>query len=288
MDRLLVTGGSGLLGSRFQDVAGESYEIITTHHQNPLKDTIPLNITNQNDVQDKITHLNPDVVIHSAALTKVDYCEEHPAKAWALNVQGTENIIKACQKTGSKLIYVSSDFVFDGRKGTYSEDDATGPINYYAYTKVKGEEAVQKSGLEYAITRVSVLYGWHARMGFVSWVIHELKSENEINVVDDHFNSPTLAINARDAILKIIKKDKQGIYHTSGCQRISRFDFAVNISKVFELEENLINPIKSSDLVQKANRPKDSSLSVDKAQKDLKINMLNTLKGLKRMKEAKL
>ena len=288
MDRLFVTGGSGLLGYSFQEVAGQDWNIITTHHQNPGKDTIPLDVTNQKDVQEKIVHLNPDVVIHSAALTNVDYCEVHPQEAWARNVQGTKNIILACQRTGSKLIYVSSDFVFDGCKGNYSEDDATGPLNYYAYTKLKGEEAVLKSDLRYAITRVSVLYGWHAQRGFVSWVINELKDENKINVVDDHYNSPTLDSNARDAILKIIEKNKQGIYHTSGSQRISRFDFAVNISRVFELDENLINPIKSSDLIQEAKRPKDSSLSVDKAQKDLKINMLNTLKGLKRMKEAKL
>ncbi|BDZ70529.1 NAD(P)-dependent oxidoreductase [Methanobacterium petrolearium] len=277
-----------MLGSSFRDVEGRDYKIITTHHQNPDKDTIPLDVTNHKDVQDKIGHLNPDVVIHSAALTNVDYCEEHPAEAWALNVQGTENIIKACKMTGSKLIYVSSDFVFDGCKGNYSEDDGTCPLNYYAYTKLKGEEAVWKSGLEYAITRVSVLYGWHARRGFVSWVTNELNGGHEINVVDDHYNSPTLDSNARDAILKIIETDKQGIYHTSGSQRISRFDFAVNISRVFELDESLINPIKSSDLVQKAKRPKDSSLSVNKVHKDLKINMINTLEGLKHMREARL
>ncbi|MGZ7136547.1 MAG: dTDP-4-dehydrorhamnose reductase, partial [Methanobacterium sp.] len=273
---IFVTGGSGLLGSKFtRDYF--NYDIIRTFNANPENKCISLNITDEKDTLNKIRSTNPDLVIHSAALTNVDFCEDHRREAFEINVKGTQNIVKACEKVGSKLIYVSTDFVFDGEKGMYEEGDKTNPLGYYALTKLQGEESVQNSVLDYAITRVSVLYGWHRRSNFVTWVIDELNAGNEINVVTDQYNSPTLADNVTEAIIKIFEKDKEGIYHTSGSERINRFDFAKNIAEVFNLDKGLINPIKSNKFVQKAKRPKDSSLCVEKAEKDLKMKMLNTL-----------
>ncbi|MGZ7210368.1 MAG: dTDP-4-dehydrorhamnose reductase [Methanobacterium sp.] len=281
---IFVTGGSGLLGSKFtRDYF--NYDIIRTFNANPENKCISLNITDEKDTLNKIRSANPDLVIHSAALTNVDYCEDHRREAFEINVKGTQNIVKACEKVGSKLIYVSTDFVFDGEKGMYEEGDKTNPLGYYALTKLQGEESVQNSVLDYAITRVSVLYGWHRRSNFVTWVIDELNAGNEINVVTDQYNSPTLADNVTEAIIKIFEKDKEGIYHTSGSERINRFDFAKNIAEVFNLDKGLINPIKSNKFVQKAKRPKDSSLCVEKAEKDLKMKMLNTLEGLNEMKK---
>ncbi|AEG17590.1 dTDP-4-dehydrorhamnose reductase [Methanobacterium paludis] len=287
MKRLFITGGSGLLGSKFKYIAGSKYEIVTTHHKNPGENSVLFDITDENDVMNKITSLNPDAVIHAAALTNVDYCEDHPKEAWNVNAKGTDNIAKACEKTGSKLTYVSTDFVFDGERGMYSEEDKTNPLGYYASTKLEGEEFIrQYDDLNYAIARVSVLYGWHTRMNFVTWVIDELKNGNEINIVTDQYNSPTLADNAAEAMIKIFEKDKTGIYHTVGDERINRFDFARNIAEVFDLDSSLINPTKSTNFVQKAKRPKDSSLNVEKVQRDLGIKMLNTTEGLNYMKKV--
>ncbi|MEN4007126.1 MAG: dTDP-4-dehydrorhamnose reductase [Methanobacteriaceae archaeon] len=285
---IFVTGGSGLLGSKFNKDSFEEYDkydIIKTFNRNPENNCISLDITDHSDVLAKIESSNPDLVIHSAALTNVDYCEDHQNEAYEINVKGTENIVKACEKIDCKLIYVSTDFVFDGKKGMYDEDEKTNPLGYYALTKLQGEKLVQNSNLNYAISRVSVLYGWHRRLNFVTWVINELKLENEINVVTDQYNSPTFADNAAEAMIKIFEKDRKGTYHIAGDERISRFDFAKNIAEVFDLDKNLINPVKSSEFVQKAKRPKDSSLSIEKARKDLKIKMLNTIEGLKEMKK---
>ncbi|MGZ7159661.1 MAG: dTDP-4-dehydrorhamnose reductase [Methanobacterium sp.] len=281
---IFVTGGSGLLGSKFTRDCF-NYDIIRTFNANPENKCISLDITDEKDTLNKIRSTNPDLVIHSAALTNVDFCEDHRREAFEINVKGTQNIVKACEKVGSKLIYVSTDFVFDGEKGMYEEGDKTNPLGYYALTKLQGEESVQNSVLDYAITRVSVLYGWHRRSNFVTWVIDELNAGNEINVVTDQYNSPTLADNVTEAIIKIFEKDKEGVYHTSGSERINRFDFAKNIAEVFNLDKGLINPIKSNKFVQKAKRPKDSSLCVEKAEKDLKMKMLNTLEGLNEMKK---
>lgn len=286
MLRILVTGGSGLLGSRFPVLADENYEIITTHHKHPSKETIPLDIKEGEMVRKTIKNINPDVIIHTAALTNVDYCEDHQQEAWELNVQGTKNLVDACQENCSKLIYISTDFVFDGDKGLYKEEDETNPLGYYAYTKLKGEEQVKNSSLDYVIARVSVLYGWHSQPNFVTWVLEELKSGNNINIVIDQYNSPTLADNAAQAVLRMIELDKTGLYHTAGRERISRYDFALKIAQEFDQDPALIRPIKSKDLVQKARRPADSSLSVEKIQNDLNIRMLNIKEGLEYMHQV--
>ncbi len=285
MKRLFITGGSGLLGSRFRKFS-KDYEVISTYNRNVEENAVKLDITNEKDVLDKITSINPDLVIHPAALTNVDYCEDHQKEADQINAQGTLNIVKACEEADAKLIYVSTDFVFDGEKGKYQENDKTNPISYYGLSKLKGEEFVINSNINYAIARVSVLYGWHKNFNYVTWVINELNENNQINIVTDEFNSPTYAENAAEAILNIYSKDKDGIYHIAGDERINRFEFAKNIAQVFELDESLINPIKSSDLIRKAKRPMDSSLSVEKAKNDLDIKLLNTKEGLIEMKKV--
>lgn len=286
MKRLFITGGSGLLGSKFKAIAGDNYEIIKTYNRNPRENAVKLDIANKKDVLNKISSLNPELVVHSAALTNVDYCEEHPEEAHQINTEGTLNMVEACEKVDARLIYVSTDFVFDGKKGLYKEEDETNPLGYYALSKLKGEEYVQNSSLNYAIARVSVLYGWHRRQNFVTWVINQLKDLNQINVVTDQYNSPTLADNAGEAMIRIFEKNRTGIYHIAGDERISRFDFARNIASVFELDETLINPIESSEFIQKAQRPRDSSLSVEKAKTDLNMKLLDTYEGLKEMKKV--
>jgi dTDP-4-dehydrorhamnose reductase len=285
MKRLFITGGSGLLGSKFTEITAD-YELIKTYHSNAEENAIKLDITDKTDVLNKIKSLEPDMVIHSAALTNVDYCEDHQKEADQINAQGTLNMVKACEELDAKLIYVSTDFVFDGEKGNYHETDKTNPISYYGLSKLKGEEYVLNSSLKYAIVRVSVLYGWHKNFNYVTWVINELSDKNQINIVTDEFNSPTYAENAAEAMLKIFSKDKEGIYHIAGDERINRYDFARNIARVFELDENLINPIKSDKLIRKAKRPVDSSLSVEKAKGDLNMKLYNTMEGLIEMKKV--
>ena len=285
MKRLFITGGSGLLGSRFSKFTDE-YEVTTTYNKNPKEHSVKLDITDEKDVLNKIEALSPDLVVHPAALTNVDYCEDHKEEAYKINAQGTLNMVKACEKIDSKLIYVSTDFVFDGTEGSYKETDKTNPISYYGLSKLKGEEFVQESDIKSAIVRVSVLYGWHENFNYVMWVIDELKKGNNINIVTDEYNSPTYAENAAEAILKIFSKNKEGIYHIAGDERINRFDFAKNIARVFELDETLINPIKSEDLIRKARRPLDSSLSVEKAKNDLNFKFFKTTEGLKEMKKV--
>jgi len=284
----LITGASGLLGNKIAKLATINHTVIPLHNTKPLHtNSLKLDITNQSEVLNLFQKLKPDAIIHTASETNVDKCETDKKHAWKTNSLGTRNIALACRKVGAKLVYVSTDYVFDGEKGNYNEHDKPNPINYYGATKLEGEKQVVQHCQNYVILRTSVLYGWHPwKQNFATWVINQLKQNKEITVVEDHYNTPTLTDNLAEITLEAIQKDLQGLYHASGSERVSRYAFAKQIAKAFNLDPNLIKPIKMSQLTAWiAKRPKDSSLNTDKIQKKLKTKPLNITDGLNRMKK---
>lgn len=281
--KFFITGGSGLLGERLAAIANDDYELVLSHNSNPADNTVKCDITDKNEVEKTVIENRPDVIIHCAAMTDVDLCEDKTDLAYKINSEGTRNITKASEKTGAKIIYVSTDFVFDGEKGYYSEEDETNPLGIYAKSKYDGEIQVKKYSSNWAIARVSVLYGWHKKQNFTTWVINQLRNNNPINIVTDQINSPTYADNAAEAIFEIAKQDKTGIFHTAGNDRINRFDFTKKIAEAFNLDKDLINPTTSKQFVQKAPRPRDSSLNVNKIEKELGMTMETCDESLNRM-----
>jgi len=288
MEKLLVTGASGLLGSKLVELARKNYTVVPLHNIKPLhSNSLKLNITEGTNVFNLFNKLKPNIVIHTASETNVDKCEVEKEHAWKVNVEGTRNIALACSKIKAKLIYISTDYVFDGKKGNYKEKDEPNPINYYGITKLEGESQVIRHCQNYVILRTSVLYGWHPwKQTFATWVINQLKHEKEIAAVQDHYNSPTLTDNLAEITIETVEKNLQGLFHASGSERISRYEFAQEIAKTFRLNSRLIKPIKMNQLMAwTAKRPKDSSLNTSKIQKQLKTKPLNIRDGLKKMKE---
>ena len=286
MRRLLVVG-SGLLGGNLAKIAIKEFTEFTTYNEHPLDiegcKSYYLNIANRMDVKTLIQKLNPDYIIHTAALTNVDHCERDKRLAWNINVEGTKHIAEIARKINAKLIYISTDYVFDGNKGMYKEDAPTNPIDYYGETKLEGEKVV-KGLRDCLIVRPSVLYGGNpAKLNFVTWVMQELKKGKEINIVKDQLNTPTLADNLAELILELIERDETGIFHASGSERISRFDFAIKIAEIFNLNKNLIKPITTYQLNWVAPRPKDTSLDTSKISRIKKP--LNIGEGLIRMRD---
>lgn len=278
---ILVTG-SGLLGAEVIKALGQEFETVGTYNSKPKDGAVRLDITDRGSVFDAVGKALPGVIVHTAALTDVDYCEDHREEAMAINALGTRNVADAARKFGVKLVHVSTDFVFDGKGSMYHEDDPVNPISYYAYTKLLGEYYVL--GLDnYVIARTSVVYG-NARRNFVSWVRDSLKDGNTIKVVNDQFNTPTLSIDCAEAIRDLVKNCAWGIYHTAGSERVSRYEFALKIARFYGLDEGLIEPITSDLLKQKAKRPVDSSLDTTKVSKFHK--MLDVKQGLERMEAA--
>lgn len=287
MEKVLVTGASGLLGYKLVKALSGGYEVIPTHNTHPAHPgSKRMDIVDGDEVLRVLEGARPECVVHAAAETNVDKCETSKELAWSVNAEGTRNIAKACTKIGAKLVYVSTDYVFDGEKGRYGEEDEANPVNYYGVTKLEGERFVRELCKDFIIARTSVLYGWHpSRVNFATWVIDSLKSGMRISVAEDHYNSPTLADNLAEMILRIVEMNASGLYHTAGSERISRYDFAMKIAGILELDKLLIVPVKMNDLkVWVANRPRDSSLSVDRIRRELEVSPLGLNDALKIMK----
>jgi dTDP-4-dehydrorhamnose reductase len=280
----VVTGSSGLLGRSVLSALKNEHEVVGIDRYAPEgnKD-LAVDITEREQILKSIATTAPNVVVHTAAETSVDRCETERDLAQRVNVGGTANIADACASVGAKLILISTDYVFDGGKGNYAETDEPNPINFYGVTKLHAERIVESSSRS-LIIRTGVLYGWHPRkLNFASWILKGLRDHQTLKVANDHISSPTFTGNLADAVGKAIQLDSQGLLHVAGSERISRFDFARRMASLFGLDERLLVPVRMSDLNWVAKRPRDTSLNVEKAEKELGIELLAVDGGLDRM-----
>jgi dTDP-4-dehydrorhamnose reductase len=273
--RVLITGASGLYGSKLSQIISKDCEVYSAYNKDPpiCGTPIQFDISNKNQVEHAFKKVNPDVVVHAATLTNVDECETNKKLAWKTNVEGTRNTAEAAKAYSVFLFYMSTDYVFNGEKGNYTETDTPNPINYYGLTKLKAEELVKELLAESCIARPSVIYGAAPATGkinFALWLINRLRRKEPAKVVVDQWNSPTLNTNLAEMTCEIIQRRITGVYHLSGATRISRYDFAKSIALTFSLDSDLIIPSESSDFSWAAKRPKNSSLNVEKAQSTLK------------------
>jgi len=288
--RILITGGSGLLGSKVAEIALErEYEVYSGYnsHKPEFGEPIKFDLANPDSVVKAIDEVNPDVIIHSAALTDVDKCEVEKELAYKINVEGTKVVAEMARKLGSFMVYISTDYVFDGSRGMYREEDETNPINYYGYTKLLGENFCQ----DFCIARTCVIYGARPASGkvnFVLWLINKLENGESVRIITDQFITPTLNTNLAKMVLEIAERKITGIFHLAGATRVSRFEFAKEIAKEFRLNENLIMPAKMDDINWIAKRPRDSSLDTSKAAKYLSEKPYDLTKALKVLKEEML
>jgi len=288
--KVLVIGGGGQLGSKIIEKAKDNFDVYATYMtREPSLDPSRIYKVDKTD-RGGIIHffrkLKPNIVIDTAALHSVDYCETHKQEAWAVNVEGTKNVVEACSKNRAKMVFVSTDYVFDGTKGNYMEEEPVKPINYYGLTKLEAEKMIDQTSEDYIVARPSVIYSWvppdRSRLqsssgkplNFAMWLIQKLREKTPVKIVTDQYSSPTLADSLAETILRLSESDKVGIYHTAGKTRLSRYDFALKIAQKFGLDENLTSPITTDQLNQMAKRPMDSSLNVEKVERDLKTKML--------------
>jgi len=290
MERILVIG-AGLLGSRIIEQATGKYEVhgadVDTSMGEPGCEFHVVDITNKKAVNELITSLKPAAVFHTAARTNVDQCELEMEQALKVNGTATGYIALGCAKVNAHLCYISTDYVFDGKKGNYSETDLPKPVNQYGRSKLLGEQEVGCLGdrWKWTICRSSILYGaFKKRFNFAVWVIEELKAGNTIRVVTDQSGSPTLADDLAEACIQLWCKGARGVYHVAGREAISRYDLALRICDVFGLDKSLVEPVGTPELKLRATRPANASLDVSRVQKMLGRKMLDVNEGLERMK----
>ena len=288
-DKILIIGASRLLGKKLYDVGKKKYDVFGTYNKHKLqgKTLFHLDVTDKTDVFNLINKIKPNLVIDTHSITNVDYCELHKDDAWNINVVGLRNIAEVCKIFGSKLIFISTDYVFDGKKLNYGEKDKLNPLNYYGKTKAISEKILELLGTNYTILRTSVIYGVgsQGKQTFVSWVLEKLRANKEIKVVIDQFNKPTLVDDLANISYLLYEKDIGGLFHAVGKDLISRYEFAKQIARHFNLNQNLIKPTTSSELNQVAIRPRKLNLSTNKLERVLKTIPRGIEEGLKLIKE---
>lgn len=264
--RIFITGGGGLLGSKLAEMAlKEGHEVFSGYNHNLPGNGEPVKLdlaVNDNSISKAVDLARPEVIFHTAALTDVDKCELERDLACRTNARGTKVLAEAAKNAGAFLVYVSTDYVFDGGRGLYREDDATNPISHYGYTKLLGEKYAD------CVARTCVIYGSRPASGkvnFALWIIDKLQKGEGIRVVTDQYISPTLNTNLARMLLEAGERRLEGIYHLAGAERISRYDYACRLADVVGLDKSLIAPSKMADIGWKAKRPMDSSMDVSKA-----------------------
>ena len=273
------------MGSSIAKLVASDFDVYATYHSQPSKSknylSLPLDIQSKRQVFTMFQEIRPKVVIHTAALVNIDYCEQHVDEAWATNVDGTENIALASREIGVKLIYISTDSVFDGEKGMYKEDDLVNPLNTYAATKLVGENIVLRM-LPDAIIARTVFYGWSPLNGhsLVEWVVANLEKEKAIKMFTDVIFSPIYVGNLAEVLIKMYHQGLYGIYHVAGSQSCSKYYFGNEVAKAFGFDESLIQPCSIAEAKLKATRPKNLSLNVAKISQDLHISMPDIPEGI--------
>ena len=289
MERVLITGASGLLGSNLALVLNERFEIIGTYNQHPLCldncDIVSVDITQADKTWAIIRQVEPHVVIHCAAETRVDYCEEHPEEAFRVNVEGTENVAKGAAHVGAKFVYISTDSVFDGREGMYSEVSSPNPLNVYARTKLAGEGVLKQHVMDHLIVRTNI-YGWNARPKFslAEWILDRLDQCQTVPGFADIYFCPILVNDLAEVLVDMIKADLRGLYHVVASERCSKLDFARKLCKMLDRDAALVRPANSDEAGFKARRPKDTSLDVKKVTQVLGGPMPGIMDGLLRFR----
>jgi dTDP-4-dehydrorhamnose reductase len=290
---ILIIGSNGLLGQKAVEIFKQNYQVITAgveaepfvNHGVPYHE---LDITDKNAVEMLYAKIQPGFVFNAAAYTQVDQAEIEKKLCYAVNVTGVKNLAEVSLKHNSKLVHISTDYVFDGAKGNYDENDETNPLGYYGYSKLKGEKAVLDSGCDAIIARTAVLFGYgvNIQMNFALWVWGELTANNPIRVVDDQIGNPTIADYLAKSVSEMLDKNATGLFHVAGNQPVSRYEFAKYIAEQFKLNPSLISRITSKDFPQRAPRPMDVSLNVYKIQNLYDIKLYTVKESLLKLKET--
>lgn len=290
---LLVTGASGLLGSA---VLVEAYDLGLSvsgqYWQHPLNipdiTTYKVNLTDGDAARRLLRLIQPDAVIHCAAATNIDWCEDHPQEADKLNAQVPATLADAARAEGARFLHISTDAVFDGNTGNYLESNATRPLNEYAKSKLRGEQEVMRLNSESLILRVNI-YGWNAqnKCSLAEWILGELSSGRQVPGFTDVWFCPMLVNDLAKVIFATMQRGLRGIYHVVGSERISKYDFARKVAEMFEFDSRRVVPSQLTEAHLRARRSPDMSLNTDKIVRALGRQMPNVDSGLLRFRHLR-
>lgn len=291
MTKILLTGANGLLGQKLTCLLSLDKEIqVVATSTGPARFDLPqsvkyiaLDITQRGQISKVMKLVKPDIIIHTAAMTNVDYCEQHQDACWEVNVQSVVQLLQAAEEYNSFFIHLSTDFIFDGKQRQLREDATPNPINFYGHCKLQAERFVKQSKVDYAILRTALVYGLvpnMSRSNIVLWVKNSLETPQTIRVVDDQYRTPTLAEDLAMGCFLIAQQRATGVYNISGGEMLTPYQMALSIAYYFGLDEKLISRTDASGFSQLAKRPPETGLIIDKARKELGYHPCSFLDGL--------
>jgi len=267
--KFLVTGSAGLVGSQIvKDLILQNHQVYSCYNDSNPQNGIPtkLDLTNQNYTKSILNEIQPNVVIHLAAMTSVDLCETEQDLAMTINAKATEILAKESAKQKAFFVYVSTDYVFNGKIGMKKENDSPNPLGFYGKSKLAGETALNSLASGWCIARTSTPFGIHStKKSFPVWVKENLESKKEISVLTDQYTSPTYVPNLSKMLIEVATRQITGIIHLAGASKISRYALAEMVADRLNLDKILLKPANISEMNWKAKRPQDSSLDVSLA-----------------------
>jgi dTDP-4-dehydrorhamnose reductase len=277
--KILFTGSNGLLGQKIAAATTQYPEhsfLATARGANRVKNLglasyASMDITDEKQTSEVIHAFRPDVIIHGAAMTHVDQCEEHKEQAYLLNVVGTKNIAKSAEFIGAHVVHISTDFIFDGKDGPYKEEAEANPLSYYGETKLEAEHIIAQ--LPYwSILRTVLVIGMAedlSRSNIVLWAKGALEKGSPINVVDDQFRTPTLAEDLAQGALLAATQRAEGVYNISGPDFMSIYQLVEFVAEHFGLSMETVTKVSSTTLNQPAKRPPVTGFDITKAREEL-------------------
>lgn len=291
MKTILVTGSNGLLGQKLVELLTQQSDkkvIATARGENrlPFKegyDYFSMDITKPEEVASVIQKTMPDVIVHGAAMTNVDQCEFEKETCWAQNVKAVEYMVEACRKHDIFLCHVSTDFIFDGAAGPYTEEGEANPLSFYGWSKYAAEKVVQHSGIRWAIARTVLVYGIAfdmSRSNIILWVKKSLEEGKNIKVVTDQWRTPTLAEDLAMGCFLIADKEAEGVFNISGKDLLTPYEMAIMTADYFGLDKGLIAEADSSNFTQPAKRPARTGFVLDKSNEILGYNPHSFKEGI--------
>ncbi len=290
MKTILITGSNGLLGQNLIKLltVKNIYNIYgVSKGENRIKSKVgyiytSIDITNKEKLVHFLHKVNPDVIIHTAAMTNVDQCELHPKECDLINVDVVKNLTEICEEFDIHLIHISTDFIFDGEKGYYKEEDKPNPINYYGLSKLKSEQIITNSKVKHTILRTILVFGLtdELKSNIVIWVKNSIENKQNINVVTDQLRMPTLVDNLAKACIYAFENRIEGVFNISSNTLMSIYEVALAVADVFNLDSSYINPIPTSKLNQPAKRPFKTGFDLTKSKNELNLPSISFNKSL--------
>jgi dTDP-4-dehydrorhamnose reductase len=287
--KIILTGATGLFGSNIIRNLKNKNILILWGHKKKTKikghEIHKIDLTKYSEIERKLKKIKPKAIIHSAALTNVDLCEQEVIKAYNLNSKATENLAILCKKFKIKMIYLSSDQIYNGKKRAYKEDDKISPINIYGITKFLGESYIRSNLKNFLIIRTNFFgFGTKLRKSLSDFILDNLKKRRKIYMYTDVFFNPLYVSTLIEYIFKLESLNLTGIFNLTSDQKITKYRFAVKIAKKFNLEKKLIIPSKISTKENKVKRPSNMFLTNKKLKKTLKIANININDEISKLK----